>query len=158
MDNESFQAITNTSPFIAWIHNISLNQQKYIKSRLKDLNLGHDVRYVMFIYDNPNCYVAVYDVQDKDLSKGLQIALVMDNRASKWFNFSIENAWINGVEINPTWFEMVMAGESSHSKITWSGSNLKDNGIEKIDEIRLLFSITDANNAAIHKDMLYIVP
>ena len=55
MDNESFQAITATSPFIAWIHNISLNQQKYIKSRLKDLNLGHDVRYVMFIYDNPNC-------------------------------------------------------------------------------------------------------
>ena len=55
MDNQSFQALTNTSPFIAWIHNISLNQQKYIKSRLKDLNLGHDVRYVMFIYDNPNC-------------------------------------------------------------------------------------------------------
>ena len=55
MDYESFQAITSTSPFIAWIHNISLNQQKYIKSRLKDLNLGHDVRYVMFIYDNPNC-------------------------------------------------------------------------------------------------------
>ena len=55
MDNQSFQALTNTSPFIAWIHNISLNQQKYIKSRLKDLNLGHDVRYIMFIYDNPNC-------------------------------------------------------------------------------------------------------
>ena len=55
MDNESFQAITNTSPFIAWIHNISLNQQKYIKSRCRNLNLGHDVRYIMFIYDNPDC-------------------------------------------------------------------------------------------------------
>lgn len=55
MDNESFQAITKNSPFIAWIHNISLNQQKYIKSKFKDLNLGHDVRYIMFIYDNPNC-------------------------------------------------------------------------------------------------------
>ena len=55
MDNESFQAITKTSPFIAWIHNISLNQQKYIKSKFDDLNLGHDVRYIMFIYDNPNC-------------------------------------------------------------------------------------------------------
>ena len=55
MDDESFQAITKNSPFIAWIHNISLNQQKYIKSKFKDLNLGHDVRYIMFIYDNPNC-------------------------------------------------------------------------------------------------------
>lgn len=55
MDNESFQAITKNSPFIAWIHNISLNQQKYIKSKFKDINLGHDVRYIMFIYDNPGC-------------------------------------------------------------------------------------------------------
>ena len=55
MDDESFQAITNNSPFIAWIHNISLNQQKYIKSKFRDLNLGHDIRYIMFIYDNPNC-------------------------------------------------------------------------------------------------------
>ena len=55
MDDESFQAITKNSPFIAWIHNISLNQQKYIKSKFKDLNLGHDVRYIMFIYDNPDC-------------------------------------------------------------------------------------------------------
>lgn len=55
MDDESFQAITKNSPFIAWIHNISLNQQKYMKSKFKDLNLYHDVRYIMFIYDNPNC-------------------------------------------------------------------------------------------------------
>ena len=55
MENESFQALTKNSPFIAWIHNISLNQQKYLKSKFKDLNFGHDVRYIMFIYDNPNC-------------------------------------------------------------------------------------------------------
>ena len=55
MDDEIFQAITKNSPFIAWIHNISLNQQKYMKSKFKDLNLDHDVRYIMFIYDNPNC-------------------------------------------------------------------------------------------------------
>lgn len=55
MDGESFQAISDKSPFIAWIHNISLNQQKYMKSRFSNLDLGHDVRYIMFIYDNPGC-------------------------------------------------------------------------------------------------------
>ena len=55
MEDESFQAITRNSPFIAWIHNLSLNQQKYMKSKLNDLDLGHDVRYIMFIYDNPCC-------------------------------------------------------------------------------------------------------
>ena len=55
MEDETFQAIKDNSPFIAWIHNISLNQQKYMKAKFKELDLGHDVRYIMFIYDNPNC-------------------------------------------------------------------------------------------------------
>lgn len=45
----------DSSPFIAWIHNISLNQQKYMKLKIEEMNLGHDVRYIMFIHDNPNC-------------------------------------------------------------------------------------------------------
>lgn len=52
---KSHQAIMDSSPIIAWIHNISLNQQKYMKRKFKDLDLGHDVRYIMYIYDNPDC-------------------------------------------------------------------------------------------------------
>lgn len=55
MCDEIFQAINDNSPIIAWIHNISLNQQKYLKSKIKDYDFGHNVRYLMFIYDNPNC-------------------------------------------------------------------------------------------------------
>ena len=55
MDDESFQGIRDKSPFIAWIHNISLNQQKYMKSKFSNIDFGHDVRYIIFIYDNPNC-------------------------------------------------------------------------------------------------------
>lgn len=55
MNDETLQGIHDNSPFIAWIHNISLNQQKYMKSKFSGLDLSHDVRYIMFIYDNPNC-------------------------------------------------------------------------------------------------------
>lgn len=55
MEDESFQANNENSPLIAWIHNISLNQQKYMKSKIKDYDFGHDVRYLMYIHDNPNC-------------------------------------------------------------------------------------------------------
>ena len=55
MGDEYFQAINDNSPVIAWIHNISLNQQKYMKSKIKDYDFGHDVRYLMFVYDNPDC-------------------------------------------------------------------------------------------------------
>ena len=26
-----------------------------MKMKIKEMNLGHDVRYIIFIYDNPNC-------------------------------------------------------------------------------------------------------
>ncbi|WP_407379514.1 MarR family winged helix-turn-helix transcriptional regulator [Methanobrevibacter sp.] len=55
MSEEVFQAIKDDSPLIAWIHNISLNQQKYMDSKIKDLDLGHNVRYIMYIHDNPGC-------------------------------------------------------------------------------------------------------
>lgn len=55
MDDESFQGIVEKSPFIAWIHNISLNQQKYMKSKLNNIDFNHDMRYIIYIYDNPQC-------------------------------------------------------------------------------------------------------
>ena len=52
MGDEIFQEINDNSPIIAWIHNISLNQQKYLKSKIKNYDFGHNVRYLMFIYVN----------------------------------------------------------------------------------------------------------
>ena len=50
---EFFHEMKDSAPIIGWIHNISLNQQKYMSLKLKGMNLNHDVRYIMFIYDNP---------------------------------------------------------------------------------------------------------
>ena len=127
------------------------------------------------LYDNPNCYAAVYDVQSEDLSKGLQTRFLLENRARNSLTFTIQNAWINGVEINPTWATWtgdeenystknlkgkaeLKKGELMYSGITWNGDDLKSKGIEKIDEIRMMFTVTDSNNAVIHSDMLYIAP
>ncbi|MBQ2666372.1 MarR family transcriptional regulator [Methanobrevibacter sp.] len=55
MDENTNQNLYDNSPFIAWIHNISLNQQKYMKSKLDGLDFDHNMRYIIFIFDNPNC-------------------------------------------------------------------------------------------------------
>ena len=52
MDEENFQGIWDNSPFVAWIHNISKNQMKYLNSHIEELDLGHEMRYIMAIYDN----------------------------------------------------------------------------------------------------------
>ena len=76
MDDECFQAIGDYSPFIAWIHNISLNQQKYMKTKFRDLNLGHDIRYIMFVYDNPDCsqddLVSMFGLSKGNIAKSLK--------------------------------------------------------------------------------------
>ena len=53
MEGESYEGIYDSSPFIAWIHNLSKNQMKYLKSKIDDLDLGHEMRFIMMIYDNP---------------------------------------------------------------------------------------------------------
>lgn len=50
MDSEIF----DRAPFAAWIHNISKNQMKYLNMKLADLNIGHDLRFIILIYDHPN--------------------------------------------------------------------------------------------------------
>ena len=55
MDDENSQNLFANSPFAAWIHNISLNQQKYMKSRIDEIDFDHNMRYIIFIYDNPGC-------------------------------------------------------------------------------------------------------
>lgn len=54
MNGKSHEGIYESSPFIAWIHNLSKNQMKYLNSRIDELNLGHEMRFIMMIYDNPN--------------------------------------------------------------------------------------------------------
>lgn len=43
------------APIIGFIHNISKNQLKYMNSRISKFDLGKEVRYILMIYDNPNC-------------------------------------------------------------------------------------------------------
>ena len=54
MTDDYCKNLKEKSPAIAWIHNISLNQQKYMKKKLSEHNVDHEMRYVLFIYEHPN--------------------------------------------------------------------------------------------------------
>ncbi len=68
--------VFNNTPLIGWIHNISKNQLKYLNSRIKELNLGREVRYIMMIYDNPDCsqedLVNIYGESKANVAKSLK--------------------------------------------------------------------------------------
>ena len=75
MENNSLE-IFNKSPLIGLIHNISKNQIKYLNSRISDMNLGRELRYVMMVYDNPNCsqddLVCLYGESKANIAKALK--------------------------------------------------------------------------------------
>lgn len=76
MEDESFQGIFDNSPFIAWIHNISKNQMKYLNSKIQDMNLGHEMRYIMAVYDNQGIsqddLVAIFGQSKASIAKSVK--------------------------------------------------------------------------------------
>lgn len=74
MDNNS--DVFDNTPLIGWIHNISKNQLKYLNSRIQELNLNREIRYIMMIYDNPNCsqddLVNIYGESKANMAKALK--------------------------------------------------------------------------------------
>ena len=49
------EKIFKNPPTIALIHNISKNQIKYLNSEISKFNIGSEIRFILMIYDNPNC-------------------------------------------------------------------------------------------------------
>lgn len=76
MEEESVQGIFDNSPFIAWIHNISKNQMKYLNSKIHDMNLGHEMRYIMAVYDNQGLsqddLVAIFGQSKASIAKSVR--------------------------------------------------------------------------------------
>ena len=74
MDNNP--DVFDNAPLIGWIHNISKNQLKYLNSRIQELNLNSEIRYIMMIYDNPNCsqddLVNIYGESKANMAKALK--------------------------------------------------------------------------------------
>ncbi|WP_432645557.1 MarR family winged helix-turn-helix transcriptional regulator [Methanobrevibacter sp.] len=68
--------VFDNAPLIGFIHNISKNQLKYLDSQIQGLNLGREVRYIMIIYDNPNCsqddLVNIYGESKANIAKALK--------------------------------------------------------------------------------------
>ena len=49
------EKMIENSPTIGLIHNISKNQMKYLNSKISKHNIGMEIKYIMMVYDNPNC-------------------------------------------------------------------------------------------------------
>lgn len=77
---------------------------------------------------------------------GAAVLLYIENNSGKNITVTTEELSVNGFMITDYFYATVYDGKRIIDDITLSGSDLKDSGIEKIEEIELKFKIRDEDD------------
>lgn len=96
--------------------------------------------------DNDECTIKITDI-DPDNLWGYTLKVQLENKSTeKNYMYSVESASINGVQCDPFFATEVAAGKKSNNEISFSDSNLEDNGIGDYTDIELTFRVYDSND------------
>lgn len=93
--------------------------------------------------DNDECAIKITGI-DPDNLWGYTLKAHLENKsAEKTYMFSVETASINGVRCDPLFATEVAAGKKANKEISFSDSDLKENGIGDYTDIELTFRVYD---------------
>lgn len=96
--------------------------------------------------DNDLCTIKITGI-DPDNLWGYTLNAYLENKsADKTYMFSVSSAAINGVQCDPLFASEVAAGKKSNESISFSDSDLSDNGITDYTDIELTFRVYDSND------------
>jgi len=111
--------------------------------------------------DNDECSVTIKEL-DPDNMWGYTIKVGLENKSSeKTYMFSVNTASVNGVEEDPLFAVEVAPGKKANEEITFSSSNLEDNGITDFTDIEVAFRVYDSNDwsaDAVANETFHIYP
>lgn len=96
--------------------------------------------------DNDLCTIKITGI-DPDNLWGYTLNAYLENKsADKTYMFSVSGAAINGVQSDPLFASEVAAGKKSNASISFSDSDLSDNGITDYTDIELTFRVHDSDD------------
>lgn len=96
--------------------------------------------------DNDECTIKITDI-DPDNLWGYTLKVQLENKSTeKNYMYSVESASINGVQCDPFFATEVAAGKKSNNEISFSDSDLEDNGVGDYTDIELTFRVYDSND------------
>lgn len=96
--------------------------------------------------DNDECTIKITDI-DPDNLWGYTLKVQLENKSTdKTYMYSVESASINGVQYDPFFATEVAAGKKSNNEISFSDSDLEDNGVGDYTDIELTFRVYDSND------------
>lgn len=96
--------------------------------------------------DNDECTIKITGIDPENLY-GYTLKVQLENKSTeKTYMYSVESASINGVKCDPFFATEVAAGKKSNNEISFSDSELEDNGIGDYTDIELTFRVYDSND------------
>lgn len=96
--------------------------------------------------DNDECTIKITDI-DPDNLWGYTLKVQLENKSvEKTYMYSVESASINGVQCDPFFATEVAAGKKSNNEISFTDSDLGDNGIGDYTDIELTFRVYDSDD------------
>lgn len=115
----------------------------------------------MVVVDNEECTVKITGI-DADNMWGYTLKALLENKsADKVYMFSVETAAVNGVQCDPFFAAEVASGKKSNEEISFTGDELKENGITEYTDIELTFRVYDSKDwtaDAVAKETVHIYP
>lgn len=111
--------------------------------------------------DNTECLIKITGI-DPDNMWGYSLNAQLENKsADKTYMFTVDSAAINGVQCDPFFASEVSAGKKDNTSISFSGDDLKENGVGDYTDIELTFRVYDNNNweaEDVVKETVHIYP
>ena len=77
---------------------------------------------------------------------GYTLKVYLENNTDKELLFTVDNVSVNRFMCDPFWSEAVSAGMKCNSTISWFESDLQENGISSVREIRLTLRVYDSKD------------
>ncbi len=99
--------------------------------------------------DNDICSFVVTGI-DPDATWGYTLKVLLENKSSdRNLMFSVTNASINGVNLDPLFATDVAAGKKSNNEINFSRSSIKEYGLLPVTDIELVLRVHDNDDWSI---------
>ena len=96
--------------------------------------------------DNDQCAVTIKSIDPDDMW-GYTLKALLENRSpDKTYLFSVEMAFINGVECDPFFGSEVAPGKKSNESISFDLDTLEENGVDEPTDIELIFRVQDSDD------------